>query len=224
MTATITIMKRDCNIINNVHRRGYRRSVLVVVLPLWVVVVVVIVALLSHLPVSMGQFNEPPGKRREQTFKVIEFENSNVNQRYPGLLRYYCTFRGKWSEERHPNDFPRSPSWSGPILISHSNGYRMWTGTEAATAGVESIAEVRTVFTPPPPLWSCWMWNKLLHQVVLVSIRGHLNTVVVVVVVVFHSFLVLLSIFGGGGCSSFVVSINHPSFRRDLRRSSRTNF
>jgi hypothetical protein len=91
-----------------------------------------------------GQFNEPPGQRREQTFKVLEFENSNINQRYPGTLRYYCTFRGKWSEERHPNDFPRSASWSAPVIISHSNGYRMWTGTEAATPGVESIAEVST--------------------------------------------------------------------------------
>ncbi|KAG7342416.1 hypothetical protein IV203_007509 [Nitzschia inconspicua] len=88
-----------------------------------------------------GQFNEPPGKRREQTFKVLEFENSNINQRYPGTLRYYCTFRGKWSAERHPNDFPRRPSWGPPIIVSHSNGYRMWTGTEAVTAGVESIAE-----------------------------------------------------------------------------------
>jgi hypothetical protein len=92
--------------------------------------------------VVKGQFNEPPGQRREQTFRVLEFENSNINQRYSGLLRYYCTFRGKWSEERHPNDFPRSPSWSGPVIISHSNGYRMWTGTETATAGVESMAEV----------------------------------------------------------------------------------
>ena len=92
--------------------------------------------------VVKGQFNEPPGQRREQTFRVLEFENSNINQRYPGLLRYYCTFRGKWSEERHPNDFPRSPSWSGPVIISHSNGYRLWTGTETATAGVESMAEV----------------------------------------------------------------------------------
>ena len=95
-----------------------------------------------------GQFNEARGQRREQTFKVLEFENSNINQRYPGTLRYYCTFRGKWSEERHPNDFPRYPSWSAPVLISHSNGYRMWTGTETATLGVESIAEVRTFLCP----------------------------------------------------------------------------
>jgi hypothetical protein len=91
-----------------------------------------------------AQFNEPPGERREQTYRVLEFENSNINQRYPGTLRYYCTFRGKWSEERHPIDFPHSASWSGPVVISHSNGYRMWTGTEAVTAGIESIAEVRT--------------------------------------------------------------------------------
>jgi hypothetical protein len=73
-------------------------------------------------------------------------------------LRYYCTFRGKWSEERHPNDFPRSPSWSGPVIISHSNGYRMWTGTETATAGVESMAEVSLVF--------CFcFWDLLLSLV-----------------------------------------------------------
>ena len=96
---------------------------------------------LFHYHVS-GQFNEPAGQRRAQTFKVLEFENGSINQRYDGPLRYYCTFRGKWSEERHPRDFPKSPSWSAPVLLSHSNGYRMWTGTETATLGVESIAEV----------------------------------------------------------------------------------
>ena len=90
------------------------------------------------------QFNEPPGQRRRQTFRVLEFENGNINQRFEGALRYYCTFRGKWNEQRHPIGFPRSPSWSAPILISHSNGWRMWTGTETATLGVESIAEVST--------------------------------------------------------------------------------
>lgn len=104
---------------------------------------VVVSALL--IVITHAQFNEPPGERREQTFKVLEYENSNINQRYPGTLRYYCTFRGKWSAERHPNDFPRSASWSPPVIMSHSNGYRMWTGTEACTAGVESIAEVRKV-------------------------------------------------------------------------------
>ena len=93
-------------------------------------------------------FNDPEGERREQTFKVLEFEYGTVNQRFDGIMRYYCTFRGKWSQERHPNDFPRYPSWSAPVLISHSNGYRMWTGTETATLGVESIAEVRTFLCP----------------------------------------------------------------------------
>jgi hypothetical protein len=102
------------------------------------------VLLLIHClaPGTLSQFNDPPGERREQTYKVLEFENGNLNQRYDGPMRYYCTFRGKWSEERHPIDFPRSPSWSAPVLMSHANGYRMWTGTETATLGVESIAEV----------------------------------------------------------------------------------
>ena len=107
------------------------------VLLLWSLLLVI------GVKVVHSQFNEPPGQRREQTFKVLEFENGNINQRFEGTLRYYCTFRGKWSEERHPIDFPKSPSWSAPVMISHSNGYRMWTGTETATLGVESIAEVR---------------------------------------------------------------------------------
>jgi len=90
---------------------------------------------------SGGTFNEPPGQRREQTYRVLEYEDGTINQRYKGTLRYYCTFRGKWSAERHPKDFPKSPSFSQPIMISHSNGYRMWSGTEAATLGVEAIAE-----------------------------------------------------------------------------------
>lgn len=88
-----------------------------------------------------GQFNEPPGQRREQTYRILEFESSNINQHYPGDLRYYCTFRGKWSKERHPNDFPRSPSFSAPVMISHSSYYSMWTATETVTAGVEYLAE-----------------------------------------------------------------------------------
>ena len=91
-----------------------------------------------------AQFNEPPGQRREQTYRVREFELSNINQHYPGELRYYCTFRGKWSKERHPNDFPDFPSWSAPVIVSHSKDWRMWTGTETVTAGVEYMAEVRT--------------------------------------------------------------------------------
>jgi Spondin_N len=92
-----------------------------------------------------AQFLTPPGERRNQTYHFVEFNNSKVYQTFDGWLRYYCTFRGKWSKERHPNDFPRSPSYSAPVMISHSNGYRMWTGTETATLGVESIAEVRDV-------------------------------------------------------------------------------
>ena len=88
----------------------------------------------------------PEGERRDQTFQVLEFENGLINQKFDGILRYYCTFRGKWSKERHPQDFPRSPSFSAPVLLSHSNGYRMWTGTETATLGVESIAEVSRVY------------------------------------------------------------------------------
>lgn len=105
-------------------------------------------------------FYEPEGERREQTFSVLEFENGNINQRYDGPLRYYCTFRGKWSEERHPLDFPKSPSWSAPVIISHSNGWRMWTGSETATLGVESIAEVRVLFV----LWSIVVTKRVSHS------------------------------------------------------------
>jgi len=97
--------------------------------------------LLAHTTTVTAQFNEPPGQRREQTFRVREFELSNINQHYPGDLRYYCTFRGKWSDERHPNDFPKAASWSAPTLVSHSKDWRMWTGTETVTAGVEYMAE-----------------------------------------------------------------------------------
>jgi len=90
---------------------------------------------------SGGTFNEPPGQRRDQTYRILEYEDGSINQRFRGVLRYYCTVRGKWSEIRHPRDFPKSPSFSAPILIAHSNGYRMWTETEAATLGVEAIAE-----------------------------------------------------------------------------------
>ena len=102
-----------------------------------------LVFVLGGLTLVAGQFNEPPGQRREQTYRVLEFEASNINQHYPGDLRYYCTFRGKWSAERHPHDFPASPSFSAPVLVSHTKNYRMWTGTETVTAGVEYLAEVR---------------------------------------------------------------------------------
>lgn len=100
-----------------------------------------LLALTTTTTTVTAQFNEPPGQRREQTFRIREFELSNINQHYPGELRYYCTFRGKWSEERHPNDFPQAASWSAPTLVSHSKDWRMWTGTETVTAGVEYMAE-----------------------------------------------------------------------------------
>eukprot|EP00538_Stauroneis_constricta_P013667 CAMPEP_0119555466 /NCGR_PEP_ID=MMETSP1352-20130426/7668_1 /TAXON_ID=265584 /ORGANISM="Stauroneis constricta, Strain CCMP1120" /LENGTH=331 /DNA_ID=CAMNT_0007602229 /DNA_START=287 /DNA_END=1282 /DNA_ORIENTATION=- len=95
----------------------------------------------SVAQVANPGFQEPDGQRRDQTFRVQYFENSQIEQSYPGTLRYYCTFRGKWSKRRQPVDFPKSASWSQPVMISHSNEYRMWTGTETATLGVESIAE-----------------------------------------------------------------------------------
>lgn len=101
---------------------------------------VLLLALLGCSSIQ-AQFNEPPGQRREQTYRVREFELSNINQHYPGDLRYYCTFRGKWSAERHPNDFPKTASWSAPVIMSHSKDWRMWTGTETVTAGVEYMAE-----------------------------------------------------------------------------------
>lgn len=105
------------------------------------VVVATVALFLLLVPNIHAQFNEPPGQRREQTYRIEEFEVSNVNQHYPGDLRYYCTFRGKWNRERHPNDFPKSASWSEQVLISHSKDWRMWTGTETVTSGVEYMAE-----------------------------------------------------------------------------------
>jgi hypothetical protein len=120
--------------------------------------------LLGSLGWAVGQFNEPPGELREQTYSVLEFEHGSVNQRYDGTMRYYCTFRGKWTKERHPADFPRSPSWSAPIMISHSNGYRMWTGTETATLGVESIAEVSNYGAWICVLIVCMMCTQCCNQ------------------------------------------------------------
>ncbi len=107
-------------------------------------VLLLVTILLCSSSCVHAQFNEPPGQRREQTYRVREFELSNINQHYPGDLRYYCTFRGKWSPERHPNDFPKTASWSAPVIMSHSKDWRMWTGTETVTAGVEYMAEVCT--------------------------------------------------------------------------------
>jgi len=103
--------------------------------------VLLLLGLLVVLDTAQAQFNEPPGQRREQTFRVVEFEMSNINQHYPGDLRYYCTFRGKWTPERHPTHFPQSASWSAPVIVSHSKDWRMWTGTETVTAGIEYMAE-----------------------------------------------------------------------------------
>jgi hypothetical protein len=108
-----------------------------------VLILLLLLSFFDVVKIVNGQFNEPPGQRREQTYRILEYEASNINQHYTGLLRYYCTFRGKWSKERHPNDFPSSPSFSAPIIVSHSKNYRLWTGTETVTAGIEYVAEVR---------------------------------------------------------------------------------
>ena len=119
------------------------------------------IGLVEGQPAEFG-FLEPGGQLRDPTFQVLEFDNGQINQVYDGTLRYYCTFRGKWSKVRHPADFPRMSSWGAPVMISHSDGYRMWTGTEAATLGVESIAEVRCVC-----LCSCFVSVSIQETILL---------------------------------------------------------
>lgn len=97
----------------------------------------------AKVTVTAQQFNEPEGQRRDQTYRVVEFENSGIDQSYDGYLSYDCTFRGKWSQARHPREFPTRASWSMPVMVSHSNAWRFWTGTEAVRTGAESVAEVR---------------------------------------------------------------------------------
>ncbi len=55
---------------------------------------------------------------------------------------YACEFHNLWNEINHPFDFPSNAHWSPPVIVAHSNKYRMWETGELASDGVKEVVEV----------------------------------------------------------------------------------
>lgn len=59
----------------------------------------------------------------------------------PPAAQYRLTFEATWSRETHPADFPPNPHFSGLIGATHSPTVHLWEEGEAASAGIQSMAE-----------------------------------------------------------------------------------
>ena len=59
----------------------------------------------------------------------------------PATARYRLDFEAVWSRETNPTDFPPNPHFSGLIGATHSPTAHLWAEGEAASAGIQSMAE-----------------------------------------------------------------------------------
>jgi Spondin_N len=74
----------------------------------------------------------------------VLIENKGVtSESVTDKIRYQCTFRGLWTKERQPKNYPESQArWSGPILWTHTLQFKPWSQGFAVTRGAEKMAEV----------------------------------------------------------------------------------
>jgi len=56
-------------------------------------------------------------------------------------VKYIVTFDAFWSEEKHPDDFPSNPHFSGLIGASHNEEVSFWSVGEFASLGIKNMAE-----------------------------------------------------------------------------------
>jgi hypothetical protein len=84
---------------------------------------------------------------------VVLTETSDVP--FSNAIEFSSFFQNAWSASTHPNDYPTgSAQWSPMVLTSHSTGYRMWGACVLASAGVQSVAEVR----------ACDSWTRVFYH------------------------------------------------------------
>ncbi len=57
------------------------------------------------------------------------------------LASYKLTFTAFWSEETHPQDFPRNPHFSGLIGMVHNENTELFYEGELASDGIKEMAE-----------------------------------------------------------------------------------
>ena len=58
-----------------------------------------------------------------------------------GSAKYKFTFKGEWTKQSHPQDFPSGPHFSSVVGCSHNLSYVMWRPGQNATKGVQLVAE-----------------------------------------------------------------------------------
>lgn len=81
-----------------------------------------------------------------------------------GQQSYTLKFKGKWSKEDHPTDFPNSAHFSPLIGASHSAMFHFWQAGGMASPGVKDVAEkggnaTYTHLSPPLSL----LYQPVLH-------------------------------------------------------------
>jgi len=88
--------------------------------------------ILSILLCVKGSYSSP---EYVNLFSTVSESESSEN------ANYQCIFTNLWTKSRHPNDFPKNPHWSPPVVVSHDLEYFLFREGENATEGLESVAE-----------------------------------------------------------------------------------
>ena len=63
----------------------------------------------------------------------------------PKGTKYEVNFKGVWSEEAYPQDYPDNAHFSRPVGMTHSSGTRFFTINTLASEGVKVMAETGDV-------------------------------------------------------------------------------
>jgi Spondin_N len=79
--------------------------------------------------------------------EIVLIENKGVtSQGVTDQIRYQCTFRGLWTKERQPKNYPENQArWNGPIIWTHTLQFKPWSNGFAITRGAEKMAEVSSI-------------------------------------------------------------------------------
>lgn len=94
---------------------------------------------------TTGATNPPTARPTEKVdpFRLISATAGSVPSFNP--IGVSCKIMNEWTKARHPKDYPTDKvRWSPMVVASHSQEFQMWKNGQSASAGVRSLAMVRS--------------------------------------------------------------------------------